>query len=161
MTRNKWFPLYLPTYFWLGFSQTKMAGAAAVKKQVKIKPKKEAKQKKDGKGTKTGGKVRRKPTGAEKQATKQDDKVEKIRLLETKLGMTKLDALLAYDKFHKTYENGTIMKADFLQENKVKKLKMHTSYIYMMLLRTTSWLKQSSECLMRITVELFPSMNTC
>ena len=74
------------------------------------KPKKNIKKK----STKRGKSI------ADKKALRQVDKVESIKLLVAKFGMSNVDALLAYDKFHKKYESGEITKPDFLEENKVQ-----------------------------------------
>ena len=75
----------------------------------KPKPKKNLKKK-----TKT-----RRQKMAEKEANKQFDKVEVIKYLEKKFEMSKIDALVQYDKFHSIYPSGEIKKEDFLEENKV------------------------------------------
>ena len=56
------------------------------------------------------------------EAKKQNEKVETIRMLESKLAMSKIDALLAYDKFHKEHPSGEISKEDYMEENKVKEI---------------------------------------
>ena len=80
-----------------------------------------------GKPSKNGKKNEKKKTLrkrrqsiASKEMNTQAAKVESIKLLVKKFEMSNIDALLAYDKFHKKYPSGEIKKLDFLEENKVK-----------------------------------------
>ena len=47
------------------------------------------------------------------------DKVEAVKLLVSKYGMTNIDALIEYEKFFKKYPSGLIKKEEFLEEYKV------------------------------------------
>ena len=49
------------------------------------------------------------------------EKVEIAEILVRKLGITKLDAMIAYDSFHKKFPKGEISKQEFLdlEENQV------------------------------------------
>ena len=62
---------------------------------------------------------KRKPSKADKETDRQMDKVEAIKLLNSKYGLTNIDALLEYDKFFKKYPSGLIKKEEFLEEYKV------------------------------------------
>ena len=86
-----------------------MAGDRPWDNKGKPQPKKIGKKK-----TKT-----RREKIAEKEENKKFDKMEVIKQLEKKYEMSKVDALVAYDKFHKKFTNGEINKEDFLEENKV------------------------------------------
>ena len=81
---------------------------------------KEKKEKKAGalkKSEKLKGK--RKLSKNEKETNKQVDKVEGVKLLVSKYGMTNIDALIEYEKFFKKYPSGLINKEQFLEEYKV------------------------------------------
>ena len=62
---------------------------------------------------------RRKLSKSEKETNKQVDKVEAVKVLNEKYGMSNIDALLAYDKFFKAHPTGEIKKNEFMEENKV------------------------------------------
>ena len=55
----------------------------------------------------------------DKETNKQVDKVEGVKLLVSKYGMTNIDALIEYEKFFKKYPSGLINKEQFLEEYKV------------------------------------------
>lgn len=95
-----------------------MAGGKAGKKQQKSK--KIGEKKPMTRRQKMAEKEAQLLAEAEKEANKQNEKVEKIKILEAKFNMTKIDALLAYEKFHKKHPDGEIKKKDFLEENKVE-----------------------------------------
>ena len=65
-------------------------------------------------------KGKNKVSKTEKEASKQVDKVEGVKLLVSKYGMTNIDALIEYEKFFKKYPSGLINKEEFLEEYKVK-----------------------------------------
>ena len=76
-----------------------------------------------GKPSKNGKKKtlsKRRQSIASKEMNNQAAKVESIKLLVEKFEMSNIDALIAYDKFHKKYPSGEIKKLDFLEENKVR-----------------------------------------
>ena len=54
-----------------------------------------------------------------KETDRQVDKVEAVKTLESRFGLSKIDALLAYDKFFKKYPTGEIKKDEFMEEYKV------------------------------------------
>ena len=62
---------------------------------------------------KKGGKI-------DKNTLKQVDKVEVVKVLVAKYGLSNIDALVAYDKFFKKYPTGVIKKAEFMEEYKVR-----------------------------------------
>ena len=64
-------------------------------------------------------KNKKKLSKSEKETNKQVDKVEAVKLLVSKYGMTNIDALLEYDKFFKKYPSGLIKRVEFLEEYKV------------------------------------------
>ena len=70
--------------------------------------------------TKDGLKKTKTKAMVDKEVSKQNDKVENIALSETKLGMSKIDALVAYDKLHQKYTDEEIKKEDFIDENKLE-----------------------------------------
>ena len=81
---------------------------------------KEKTEKKSGtvkKGKKV--KAKRKVSKSDKETNKQVDKVEAVKLLVSKYGMTNIDALIEYEKFFKKYPSGLIKKEEFLEEYKV------------------------------------------
>ena len=83
-------------------------------------------------GKKTGKKSeklkgKRKLSKTDKETNKQVDKVEGVKLLVSKYGMTNIDALIEYEKFFKKYPSGLINKEEFLEEYKV--IIAHTYYI--------------------------------
>ena len=82
------------------------------------KPWKNGGKQKNKKNSKKNTKTRRQKM-AEKEANKQFAKVEAIKYLEKKFEMSKIDALVQYDKFHSMYPSGEIKKEEFLEENKV------------------------------------------
>ena len=53
--------------------------------------------------------------------------MEIAEILGRKLGITKLDAMIAYDSFHKKFPKGDISKQDFLdlEENQVDPSAVH------------------------------------
>lgn len=63
-------------------------------------------------------KGKRKVSKTDKEANKQVDKVEGVKLLVSKYGMTNIDALIEYEKFFKKYPSGLINKEQFLEEYK-------------------------------------------
>ena len=65
------------------------------------------------------GKGKRKYSKIDKETNKQMDKVEGVRILVSKYGMTNIEALIEYDKFFKKYPSGLINKEQFLEEYKV------------------------------------------
>ena len=64
-------------------------------------------------------KPKKKGMKIDKNTSKQVDKVEAVKVLVSKYGLSNIDALLAYDKFFKKYPTGSIKKNDFLEEYKV------------------------------------------
>ena len=62
---------------------------------------------------KKGGKI-------DKNTLKQVDKVEVVKVLVAKYGLSNIDALVAYDKFFKKYPTGVIKKPEFMEEYKVR-----------------------------------------
>ena len=65
-------------------------------------------------------KKKKKLSKSDKETNKQVDKVEAVKLLVSKYGMTNIDALLEYDKFFKKYPSGLIKRVEVLEEYKVK-----------------------------------------
>ena len=74
-----------------------------------------------GNGTrrKSVTKPKKKGIKIDKNTSKQVDKVEAVKVLVSKSGLSNIDAPLAYDKFFKKYPTGSIKKNDFLEEYKV------------------------------------------
>ena len=62
-----------------------------------------------------------------KNCNTQLEKVEIAEILVQKLGISQLDAMIAYDSFHKKFPKGEITKEDFLslEENQVS---LHIKY---------------------------------
>ena len=89
-----------------------------------IKEKSE-KKKKVGAGKKSQKlKGKRKVSKTDKEANKQVDKVEGVKVLVDKYGMTNIDALIEYEKFFKKYPSGLINKEQFLEEYKVSFIRL-------------------------------------
>ena len=74
------------------------------------------------------GKGKRKYSKIDKETNKQMDKVEGVRILVSKYGMTNIEALIEYDKFFKKYPSGLINKEQFLEEYKVSSI-LHGSIL--------------------------------
>ena len=94
-----------------------MVGGKTGKKQSKSK--KNGEKKPLTRRQKLAEKEAKQKAMMDRELSKQNDKVENIALLETKLGISKIDALVAYDKFHKKYTEGEIKREEFMEENKV------------------------------------------
>ena len=129
-----------------------MVGGKTVKKQTKSK--KNVEKKPLTRRQKLAEKEAEKKAMVDRELGKQNEKVENIALLETKLGMSKIDALVAYDKFHKKYTEGEIKREEFMEENKVGYLKgvfIHTNKYKMF--RKILWQKHSFGFSMKTTAE--------
>lgn len=105
-------------------------------------------------------KKKKKLSKSEKETNKQVDKVEAVKLLVSKYGMTNIDALIEYDKFFKKYPSGLIKKGEFLEEYKVKLYSIPVFVLFELPSRTASWPRPCSECLTRRREELSPSSSS-
>ena len=65
----------------------------------------------------------------------QEQKVEIAEILVRKLGISKLDAMIAYDSFHKKFPKGEISKENFLglEENQVSRILSLWSLLFFLL----------------------------
>ena len=68
------------------------------------------------------GKGKRKYSKIDKETKKQMDKVEGVKILVSKYGMTNIEALIEYEKFFKNHPSGLINKEQFLEEYKVSSI---------------------------------------
>ena len=63
--------------------------------------------------------IKRKYQRQIKEADKQSTKMEMTELLAAKFNLSKIEILVAYEKFHKKYPDGLICKEKYMEENKV------------------------------------------